>query len=132
MKEILEIVSKSLILSPVRCIGFQPRLVIMNEILIFLRGSDRFLLLFIELQQILLLDTIHRLIVTIRKGIQFLLTATELCHDLLRLQGACRLQVDVMRMKGKDADDIIRIGILPMTADGSVVDGQQLDDLHTR
>ncbi len=37
-----------------------------------------------------------------------------------------------MRMQGKHADDVVRIGVVPAAVSSRIVDGQQLDDLHAR
>ena len=117
--------------APLR-IRLQPLLVVSHELLVLLRSANRLAALVKQLVQIFRLHPVDSLIVAVREGIQLLSTAQKLGHTRLGTQRPSRLQVDIVRMKRKSTDNIIRTRIHPLVADGRIVDGQHLNELHTR
>ena len=83
-----------------------------------------------EFLQVFLLYAVYSLIVTVGQRVEFLAAAQELRHPGFRLQLTGSLKVDIVRMQGKRADDVIGIRVMPAPVSRGVVDGQQLDDLH--
>ena len=113
-------------------VWLQPVLVLSKPLFIFFRIKCLLASFLIDLLNIRRLHTIYRLIVTIAQGVQFTTLTVIGCHLGLALQGAQFFQIQIMRMKGKGRDDIIRIGVVPLMGNRRIVDRQQLDDLHTR
>ena len=72
------------------------------------------------------------LVVALRQGVQLALLTAIGRHLRLALQLAQLFQVHVMRMQGEARRDVIGIGVVPASVGRGVVDGQQLDNLHTR
>ena len=112
-------------------IRLEPVFVVSDEGLKVL-GVEYGTALFLEQHlQVFGLHTFHSLIVAIGQGIQLPTTTQELGHLRLGAQCAGSLEVDIVWMQGKHADDIVGIGVVPTTIRRGIVDRQYLDELHT-
>ena len=111
------------------CIGHQPGLVLVEELLEGLALHDGFAFLRIECPQILQLRIVHPLIVDLWQSIQLQSQCFELHLQGLVLQGRQLTEVRVLWMECIDADGIIRIGVLPGVGHVRIIDRQHLQ--HT-
>ena len=66
--------------------------------------------------------TVDGLVVVMPQGVQLALLTAEGRLALLVRRQPQRLQVQIVWMEGKAAGDVIRIGVVPMTISGGVVD----------
>ena len=113
-------------------IGFEPIFIVGNKILIT-RCFRRFISLFLEESlEVFKLHAAYGFVVAVRQCVEFLTTTQELRHLRLGTQNTRGLQIDIMWMKCAGANDVVRIGIVPMAISRRIVDRQQLDDLHAR
>ena len=111
--DIIDQISLILLCQPLG-IGYQPQFVLLIPDFEFSRIKRLSATLFKDITDICRLDTTHQFIIAIGQGIQFLLLTMIGRHLRLTLQDAQSLNIEIMRMKCKSRNNIIRIRITPV------------------
>ena len=123
VQQILHVADVVVVLLAELGIGFQPVLVGLYEVLALPGSKHTGSLFLVECLQVFVLDSLHRLVVAIRQGVQFQTATLKLGHQRLGLQRSGSLEVYVVGMQGKDAGDVVGIGVVPVSVRRGVADG---------